>query len=90
MIYRRFGYLHSRVLLKKQDELRLLEGELDQFDEDNEGCAVTNQPNDMTRETIEQRNELLGRIESALTNYGMYLLNVIRNYANRAQHRLFP
>lgn len=33
MIYRRFGYLHSRVLLRKQDQLRVLEEELDEYDD---------------------------------------------------------
>lgn len=32
MIYRRFGYLHSRVLLRKQDQLRVLENQLDMYD----------------------------------------------------------
>ncbi|CAG8954500.1 hypothetical protein HYFRA_00004413 [Hymenoscyphus fraxineus] len=33
MVYRRFGYLHSRVLLRKQDQLRTLEDELDDYDD---------------------------------------------------------
>ncbi|CAG8971605.1 hypothetical protein HYALB_00007998 [Hymenoscyphus albidus] len=33
MIYRRFGYLHSRILLRKQDQLRTLEDELDEHDD---------------------------------------------------------
>ncbi|KAL2064190.1 hypothetical protein VTL71DRAFT_4684 [Oculimacula yallundae] len=33
MVYRRFGYLHSRTLLRKQDELRKLESELDDYDD---------------------------------------------------------
>ncbi|KAM0123629.1 hypothetical protein ACHAP3_010982 [Botrytis cinerea] len=32
-IYRRFGYLHSRLLLRKQDEIRRLEMELDELDD---------------------------------------------------------
>jgi hypothetical protein len=34
MLYRRFGYLHSRILLRKQDKLRKLEDELDSYDND--------------------------------------------------------
>ncbi|KAK7918079.1 hypothetical protein PG985_009953 [Apiospora marii] len=37
MIYRRFGYLHSRTLLRLQDRLRALEYKLDQYD--NEDAA---------------------------------------------------
>lgn len=33
MLYRRFGYLSSRVLLEKQDELRALEEQLDELDD---------------------------------------------------------
>ncbi|KAF4636283.1 hypothetical protein G7Y89_g1791 [Cudoniella acicularis] len=32
MLYRRFGYLHSRILLRIQDQLRELERELDAYD----------------------------------------------------------
>jgi hypothetical protein len=33
MIYRRFGYLQSRILLHKQDELQRLEQELEEMDQ---------------------------------------------------------
>lgn len=32
MLYRRFGYIHSRLLLYKQDELRELEASLHNMD----------------------------------------------------------
>ena len=32
MVYRRFGFLQSRLLLEKQEELRELEGKLDRLD----------------------------------------------------------
>lgn len=32
MLYRRFGFLQSRLLLNKQDELRKLEKDLDRMD----------------------------------------------------------
>lgn len=32
MTYRRFGYLQSRLLLEKQDEMRKLEAKLDKWD----------------------------------------------------------
>jgi hypothetical protein len=34
MLYRRFGYLHARLLLQKQDELRKLEEALDNLDQE--------------------------------------------------------
>lgn len=34
MIYRRFGYLQSRILLQKQDEMRELEDQLDTMDKE--------------------------------------------------------
>lgn len=73
MIYRRFGYLQARVLLDKQDKMRLLEQELDHFDENNQGCAVTTQPNDYTKHTIEARSALLSKIDGALSDYSMFL-----------------
>src|SRR5580692_11200109 len=33
MIYRSFGFLHARVLLHRQDELRIMERDLDQMDQ---------------------------------------------------------
>ncbi|KAH8678811.1 hypothetical protein BGZ60DRAFT_428633 [Tricladium varicosporioides] len=39
MIYRRFGYLHSRVLLRIQDQLRKLEQELDRYDKEDADAA---------------------------------------------------
>lgn len=32
LIYRRFGFLDARILLRKQDELRTIEGSLDDLD----------------------------------------------------------
>ncbi|KAH8198234.1 hypothetical protein TruAng_007618 [Truncatella angustata] len=34
MIYRRFGYLHARMLLRLQDKLRVLESLLDDYDDE--------------------------------------------------------
>lgn len=70
MLYRRFGYLQARVLLDKQDRLRHLEERLDEFDENNQDCSVTTEPNEMTASAIEARNELLSMIDSALAGYG--------------------
>ena len=50
MVYRRFGYLQSRLLLEKQDDLRILEARLDRLDKSefkNDDKSL------MTREIIE-------------------------------------
>lgn len=70
MVYRRFGYLFARVLLNKQDYLRRLEDELDEFDKANEDFAVTTQPNRVSKPVIEDRNALLAKIDAALSGYG--------------------
>lgn len=77
-VYRRFGILHSRVLLHKQDQLRNLEAELDWLDlQDWRGT-------DQTRKTLmsrsknnarkddakDMRNVLLDDIEKKLLEYG--------------------
>jgi hypothetical protein len=77
MLFRRFGFLHARVLLNKQDELRVLEKQLDQVDGEDERenhklleCRV--------RDARHQpcggkkgRQALLQDIEKKLTEYGM-------------------
>ena len=69
MIYRRFGYLQARVLLEKQDKLRLLEESLDAFDEENVGCASSRQSNDMNKTAMDARGALLIEIDAALSSY---------------------
>ena len=81
MMYRRFGQLHSRILLQKQDQLREMEQEL---------LALDNKDNQMedtqmflrSREEDEMRDppkrgrsrvELLGEIERVLMEYGKVL-----------------
>jgi len=68
MLYRRFGYLQSRVLLDKQDELRLLEAQLDALDR----SEMYNEPDNLfTRECQgEQRKKLLSSIEILFCEYG--------------------
>ena len=78
-LYRRFGYLQSRILLQKQDELRDLEDLLLQMDqrddltEDGREC-LQSRDLDESREDEppgETRKELLSRIEKKLLEYGM-------------------
>ena len=69
MIYRRFGFLHTRLLLYKQDELRALEEELDEMDRkdfNGKDPEVL-----MCREDdTEARKTLLNQIEKTLLKYG--------------------
>jgi hypothetical protein len=61
MLYRRFGYLHARILLSKQDELRELEEQLDREDFVGMHQMAEGQP--------ENRRILLGVIEQKLSEY---------------------
>lgn len=68
MIYRRYGYLQSRILLEKQDELRLLEEQLDKLD-----CSEMHDEPDklfMRAAQGEVRKGLLNQIESKFCEYG--------------------
>lgn len=79
MIYRRFGYIHSRLLLNKQDELRELEANLHDMDlvdaSSEEGALCLK-----SRELDEERNDIQGlgsrkalleKIEQITLQYGM-------------------
>ncbi|RDW82287.1 hypothetical protein BP6252_03399 [Coleophoma cylindrospora] len=82
MLYRRFGYLHSRMLLKKQDELRELEFELDECDDDDiEKGTLERRRCLMSREfdeaaarkapaEVRTRTKILNEIEQKLESYG--------------------
>ncbi|KAL8720868.1 MAG: hypothetical protein Q9225_002347 [Loekoesia sp. 1 TL-2023] len=83
MIYRRFGFLYSRVLLSKQDELRKLEEDLDALDHsdangtDRTRKCLKSQAKDFAREKIngvQTRKELLQTVERKLYQYGQILL----------------
>lgn len=73
-VYRRFGFLQSRILLNKQDKLRELEEALDKLDR-REAKADEERPmtTDLQLEDIEPRNNLLARIEEHFTSYGTSL-----------------
>lgn len=79
MIYRRFGFLYSRVLLDKQDELREMEADLDSIDQsDAQGLKTArtclqsrskdNRCNDVNDENT--RRALLRKAEKVLYTYG--------------------
>ena len=68
MLYRRFGYLQSRVLLEKQAELRSLEQQLDNLDR----SEMYDEPDNLySRESQgEERKGLLTQIEAKFCEYG--------------------
>lgn len=65
-LYRRFAYLQSRLLLEKQDVLRVLENELNAFD----GNDMTQSNNRNSDIHPSPREQLLGKIERAFNSYG--------------------
>jgi hypothetical protein len=77
-IYRRFGYLQSRLLLDKQEQLRLLEEKLEHLDlkiaKDDPGALCSRTlygPN-----AVEHR-KLITEIESAYCSYGVVKSNLM-------------
>ena len=73
MMCRRFGILHQRVLLKKQDEICQLEEKLarqDEWNEDNDAEAVFSRRNDLEDSATQV---ILNEIESKLTDYGKFM-----------------
>jgi hypothetical protein len=74
MIYRRFGFLQSRLLLEKQDSLRLLEQELDFLDieetqgDGNEYNLCSRDPDD--EDLAFRRKELMKKIDETFRDYG--------------------
>lgn len=81
MMYRRFGQLHSRLLLHKQDKLRELEEELLILDKKDEKLEETQlylkcREEDDDRDPPERgrsRKEVLAEIETILLEYGRIL-----------------
>ena len=80
MIYRRFGFLHARLLLYKQDELKELEEDLramdlrDSRDKKTSKLLRSRRKDDLWKghEGQETRKELLQRIENKTLEYGVF------------------
>lgn len=81
MLYRRFGYLHSRLLLRKQDQLRKLEMELDDYDDYDADGPEERRRTLLSRDSDEAadrklppgtrtRTQILEEIEKKLATYG--------------------
>jgi hypothetical protein len=80
MIYRRFGFIHARLLLQKQDELRIMEEELDQMDKrdlkNNPTALKCRMEDDERQDQVpETRQSLLARLEATVLSYDQLLLN---------------
>jgi len=78
MIYRRFGFLHARLLLQKQDELRMMEAELDRMDQNDKfnnvdalKCRMIDEGRVQHGET---RKALLNRMQETVLVYDELLL----------------
>lgn len=70
-ICRRFLRIRARLLLLKQDELSLLEGQLDQVDREEERELFLR---NARRDNNPERKTILMKIEVALSNYGEVIL----------------
>ncbi|TVY75979.1 hypothetical protein LSUE1_G005072, partial [Lachnellula suecica] len=92
MIYRRFGFLHARLLLQKQDELRTMEAELDRMDQHDKihnvkalQCRIIDESRSQDGET---RKSLLARMQDTLLTYDELLLKAQQlTAANRPPQR---
>lgn len=75
MIYRRFGYLQSRLLLEKQEHLRQLEEELENLDEEDREAESRNliTMENYDTEQYKQRRELMQRIGCQFREYASLL-----------------
>jgi uncharacterized protein YqgQ len=78
MIYRRFGFLHARLLLQKQDELRMMEAELDRMDQrdkfNNVEALQCRMIDERRTQDGETRKSLLNRMQETVLVYDELLL----------------
>lgn len=74
MLYRRFGFLQARLLLNKQDQLRALEEQLDDTDNNDDEDHLKSRELDDADET--RRARLLKKIEIKFKEYGMFVKNL--------------
>lgn len=75
LIARKYGFLRSRVLLYRQDELSVLERSLirlDKDDKENRRVALTSRKIDEStdKDPVHSRKALIQRIDDKLKDYG--------------------
>lgn len=86
MVHRGFHYLHSRVLLHLQHEIRVLERELDQLDELDEDAAEEGRASRLQSISIDERkpqngehgrprSHIISDIRLKLMEYGLSDIN---------------
>ncbi|KAK9788204.1 hypothetical protein SCARD494_09956 [Seiridium cardinale] len=102
MLYRRFGYLHSRMLLRLQDKLRVLESILDDHD-DEDASEETHKRLLMSRDldeaacktllkqepAVQTRTQILDEIEVVLGKYERRSDNLARWQRNGSLRLLY-
>lgn len=66
-LYRRFGYLQNRLLLEKQDTLRVLEQKLEDYDR---AHITLSSRRNLSADKLMPRQALLEEIEHAFNAYG--------------------
>jgi hypothetical protein len=75
MVYRRFGFIQSRLLLEKQDRLRELEKQLEVYDQ---SCVIDNAKasylitRDRRPEDRQSYESLMQSLEKAFSEYGVF------------------
>lgn len=92
LIYRKFSWLHNRVLLHYQDELAELEYELEALDQDDfqvDDKLLISRRRDDGRLKGSRRKELLKKIDGKLSEYRMLpthrvSYNLFSNIAQRS------
>lgn len=91
LIYRKFGWLHNRVLLHLQDELVDLEGQLEDFDK---WEALTGNPTKLLCRRLDdavpeesERRTMLKLCHEKLDEYGKLLLQVMRIHTDKPERR---
>ncbi|KAI9679717.1 MAG: hypothetical protein M1822_007323 [Bathelium mastoideum] len=68
MMYRRFGYLQSRLLLEKQNALRVLEKKLDKLEQQAKPGWLASH-NSIPKQHAASRNDLIEKIEKKFCEY---------------------
>lgn len=86
LVFRKYNYLQSRLLLEKQEELRVLEMKLDKFDEsDRAECRTRyDRESSASDDVSPARLALLQEIEASFLSYGSARLPSIAAVTVRA------
>lgn len=82
---RRFGFLHSRVLLYRQDELYQLERRLlalDEADAKETPLVLKSRQADNEQDEQQVRKMLIGKIDEKLKDYGTSTTELKANWKN--------